>query len=304
MRRRRSPDESGDSVVVKKRLIACLVVRDGLIVQSIGFRRYLPIGRPKIAIEFVAKWDVDEIVLLDMTATRQGRGPDLEMIGIAVERCFVPLTVGGGIRTLSQVHEVLRAGADKVAVNTAAVSSVDFISRCADAYGNQCIVVSIDARESAPGEYEVVTDSGSRGTGLDPADWAAMVQRHGAGEILINSVDRDGSKRGYDLALIRRVAEAVSIPVIACGGVGSYRDFAPGILEGGASAVAAANIFHYIEHSTIVAKAHLRRAGVDVRLDSLAQYDKLQFDDQGRLLKLSDAALEQVTHSRHILETI
>lgn len=284
--------------MLKKRLIACLVVRDGLIVQSIAFSRYLPIGRPKIAIEFVARWDVDEIVVLDMTATRQGRGPDLNVIGMAVERCFVPITIGGGIRTLSQVREVMRAGADKIAVNSIALESPEFISRCADAYGSQCIVASIDARETAPGCYEVFADSGKRATGLNAGQWAARTQQYGAGEIFINSVDRDGSKRGYDIDLIRQVSDAVTIPVIACGGVGAYRHFAAGIQQGGASAVAAANIFHYIEHSTIVAKAHLRRAGVDVRLDSVANYEKLRFDEQGRLLKLSDEHLEEITHER------
>ncbi len=286
--------------MLKKRLIACIVVRDGLVVQSIGFQRYLPIGRPKIAIEFVARWDVDEIVVLDISATRQGRGPDFDVIGMAVEQCFVPLTVGGGIRSLSQVTAAMRAGADKIAINTMAIDSPAFITECADAYGSQCIVVSIDARETEPGRYEVFRDSGTHGTGLDPAAWAAEVEGYGAGEILINSIDRDGSKRGYDLALIRKVSDAVSIPVIACGGVGTYSHFAPGIAEAGASAVAAANIFHYIEHSTIVAKAHLRRAGIDVRLDSLAHYGKFNFDDHGRLLKLSDEELEAIVHTRYV----
>lgn len=290
--------------MLKKRLIACLVVRDGLIVQSIGFSRYLPIGRPKIAIEFVARWDVDEIVVLDMSAARAGRGPDLEVIAMAVERCFVPLTIGGGIRSLAQVTDVIRAGADKIAINTMAIESPDFITRCADAYGSQCVVVSIDARRAADGRHEVFADSGARPTGVDAPAWAAEVERRGAGEIFINSIDRDGSKLGYDVDLIRSVTDAVSIPVIACGGVGTYRDFAPGIIDGGASAVAAANIFHYIEHSTIVAKAHLRRAGIDIRLDSLANYAKLNFDEQGRLLKLTDAELEEITHERFELKSI
>lgn len=290
--------------MLKKRLIACLVVREGLIVQSIGFRRYLPIGRPKIAIEFVARWDVDEIVVLDMSATSQQRGPALEVIGLAAEHCFVPLTIGGGIRSLGQVSEVLRAGADKIAINTIAIETPEFITRGADAYGSQCIVVSIDARETAPGRYEVFTRSGTRATGWEAAAWAAEAERLGAGEILITSIDRDGSKKGYDLRLLKAVSEAVTIPTIACGGVGTYRDFAPGITEGGASAVAAANIFHYIEHSTIVAKAHLRRAGIDIRLDSLADYGRLTFDDQGRLLKLTDEQLEAVVHTRHVKKAI
>ena len=290
--------------MLKKRLIACIVVRDGLVVQSIGFRRYLPIGRPKTAIEFVAKWDVDEIIVLDITATPEGRGPDLDVIGMAVEKCFVPITIGGGINSLSRVTAAMRAGADKIVINSAAIASPAFIAECADAYGSQCIVASIDAREIQPGRYEVFGNSGTRGTGMDPAAWAEKVQRHGAGEIFINSIDRDGSKRGYDLTLIRKVADAVSIPVIACGGVGTYRHFAPGIIEGGASAVAAANIFHYIEHSTIVAKAHIRRAGIDIRLDSLAHYGKFDFDEHGRLLKLPDEELEAIVHTRHVQKVL
>ncbi len=273
--------------MLKKRLVACLLIRDGLIVQSIGFRRYLPIGHPRFPIEFVVKWDVDEIVLLDMSATSEDRPPDIGMLEFLSRSCFVPLTVGGGIRTVDDVRRTVRAGADKVSINAHAVARPQLISEIADVFGGQCVVVSIDCRRENDGRYQVYTHSGIRATGLEPAAWARQAETLGAGEIFLNSIDRDGSKLGYDIAMIRQITESVQIPVVACGGVGNYSHFAPGIVEGGASAVAAANIFHYIEHSTIVAKAHMLKSGVDIRLDSDANYADREFDEDGRLVMLS-----------------
>jgi cyclase len=291
--------------MLKKRLVACLLVRDGLIVQSIGFNRYLPIGRPKFPIEFVVKWDVDEIVLLDMSATPEGRGPDYEVLSLLSRSCFVPLTVGGGIKTVDDVRRVVRAGADKVSVNSHAIERPHLISEIADVFGSQCAVLSMDCRRENDDSYQVYTHSGKRPTGLCPAEWARQAERLGAGEIFLNSIDRDGSKLGYDIELIRSVTDVVSIPVIACGGVGSHSHFAAGILQGGASAVAAANIFHYIEHSTIVAKAHLLRAGVDVRLDSDAKYKDRDFDeDSGRLMMLPADRLAEIEFKRGVKELI
>jgi len=284
--------------MLKKRLVVCLLIRDGLIVQSIGFKRYLPIGRPRFPIEFVVKWDVDEIVLLDMSATPGGRTPDNGLLEQLSRSCFVPLTVGGGIKSVDDVRRITRVGADKVAINTHAVERPRLVSEIADIFGSQCVVVSIDCRREQDGSYQVYTHSGSRPTGLRPDDWARQVEALGAGEIFLNSIDQDGSKQGYDLELIRQVSDSVSIPVVACGGVGNYADFAPGVLEGGASAVAAANIFHFIEHSTIVAKAHLLRSGVDIRLDSDAKYEGREFDESGRLLMLSSDRLSDIEFKR------
>jgi cyclase len=280
--------------MLKKRLVACLLVRDGLIVQSIGFKRYLPIGRPRFPIEFVVKWDVDEIVLLDMSATPENRAPDTKVLELLSRSCFVPLTVGGGIKSVDDVRQITRAGADKVAVNAHAVARPQLVSEIADVFGNQCVVVSIDCRRESDGRYQVYTHSGTKPTGMTPGAWAKQVETLGAGEIFLNSIDRDGSKLGYDTELIRRVSDAVSIPVVACGGVGSYAHFAPGIIEGRASAVAAANIFHFIEHSTIVAKAHLLRSGIDIRLDSEATYEGREFDETGRLMMLSASRLADI----------
>ena len=284
--------------VLKKRLVACFLIRDGLLVQSIGFRRYLPIGHPRFPIEFVVKWDVDEVVLLDMSATAEERAPDTGVLELLSRYCFVPLTVGGGIRSVEDVRLIIRAGADKAAVNAHAVARPRLISEIADVFGSQCVVVSIDCRRENDGCYQVYTHSGTRPTGMTPEAWSKQVESLGAGEIFLNSIDRDGSKQGYDIDLIRRVTGAVKIPVIACGGVGNYSHFAPGIVEGCASAVAAANIFHYIEHSTIVAKAHLLQSGVDIRLDSDAKYEGRQFDDNGRLIMLSDVQLSDIEFKR------
>lgn len=284
--------------MLKKRLVACLLVRDGLIVQSIGFKRYLPIGRPSFPIEFVVKWDVDEIVLLDMSATPERRIPDIALLELLSRSCFIPLTVGGGIRSVDDVRWIIRAGADKVSINAHAIARPKLIAEIADVFGSQCVVVSIDCRRESDGNFQVYSYSGTKPTGLTPQLWAKQVEGLGAGEIFLNSIDRDGSKKGYDIELIRCVSDAVTIPVVACGGVGSYSHFAPGIIEGKASAVAAANIFHFIEHSTILAKAHLLRAGIDVRLDSDAKYEGREFDEYGRLIMLSGSRLSEIEFAR------
>lgn len=284
--------------MLKKRLIACLLLREGFIVQSLGFNRYLPIGRPRFPIEFVVKWDVDEIVLLDMSASPQSRGPDIKVLEMLSQFCYVPLTIGGGIKTVDDVRLVLRAGGDKVCLNTHALKSPELITEIANTFGSQCVVISIDCRREEDGSYQVYSSSGKLATGLTPSDWAQRCEELGAGEIFLNSIDRDGARTGYDLELIRSVTEVVNIPVIACGGVGGYDDFAPGILEGRASAVAAANIFHHIEHSTILAKAHLLKSGIDVRLDSQANYENRQFDEDGRLMMLSADLLAKIEFTR------
>lgn len=279
--------------MLKKRLVACLLLREGLIVQSFGFNRYLPLGKPKFAVEFLVKWDVDEIVLLDMSASGRGRRPDTGLLEMLSDYCYVPLTVGGGIKSVDDVRQVIRAGADKVCVNTHALSTPELITAIADNFGSQCAVVSMDCRRNAAGGYEVFAEGGRVATGLSPMEWAKRSEELGAGEIFLNSIDRDGSRQGYDVELIRSVADAVGIPVICCGGVGHMEDFAEGF-EAGASAVAAANIFQHMEHSTILAKAHLVASGVDVRLDSQAKYEAREFDENGRLTMLSNERLIEI----------
>lgn len=269
--------------MLKHRLIPCLILKEDRIVQSIQFKRYLPIGGAHVAIEFFVNWDVDEIILLDIHATAKGRKPQIELITFFAKQCFVPFTVGGGITTTEDIRNILKAGADKVSINAVAVRNPEFISEAANIFGNQCITISIDAKKSASGEYEVYTGSGKNPTGMHPVAWAKRVESLGAGEVLLNSIDRDGTKQGYDLALIKMVSQAVSIPVIACGGVGRMEHFVEGVAVGGAQAVAAANIFQFTEHSTIIAKAYLKRAGVDVRLTSSVKYEGIKIDETGRI---------------------
>lgn len=278
--------------MLKNRLIACLLIRDGLIVQSFNFNRYLPIGRPKFPIEFVTQWDVDEIILLDMSAGKENRGPSLGLLEMLSLSCTVPLTVGGGIRSVEMARDVIRSGADKISINLAVLENKTFITELARQFGSQCVVVSMDCRKQNDGKYYVFSSSGHKNCALEASGWAAEVEKLGAGEIFLNSIDRDGSRLGYDLDLISSVTSVVNIPVIACGGVGNYKDFSPGILKAGADAVAAANIFHHVEHSTILAKACLLEDGINVRLDSQARYDNRRFDKFGRLLMLDSGRLD------------
>lgn len=279
--------------MLKKRLIACLLLRNGLIVQSFGFNHYLPIGQPRFPIEFTVKWDVDEIVLLDMSASPVGRGPEARNLEMLSQFCYVPLTVGGGIRSVDDVRRAIRAGADKACINTHALARPQLITEIAEVFGSQCAVVSIDCRREPDGTYGVYTGSGRVATGWTAERWAGQCEKLGAGEIFLNSIDRDGARIGYDLELIKSVSQAVGIPVIACGGVGNYGHFASGI-HAGASAVAAANIFHHTEHSTIFAKAHMLKAGIDVRMDSEAKYASRDFDEDGRLMMLEAKQLADI----------
>ncbi len=267
--------------MLKNRLIPVIVVKDKLIVQSFNFKRFLPIGKIKTAIEFFVNWDVDEIIILDIDASNQGRGPNLEVIKWASRECFVPLTIGGGICSIESIKNVLRAGADKVSINSYAMENPKFITDAAVYFGNQCITVSVDTMKVA-NDYNVFIKNGKIDTGLKVVDWVKKLERLGAGEILINSIERDGSREGYDLQLLNLVSSSVNIPVIACGGVGDMRHLASGIIEGNCQAVAAANIFQHTEHSTIAAKAMMNKLGAQVRLSSEVQYENFDFDHLGR----------------------
>ena len=262
--------------MLRNRLIPCILLRNGVIVQSKGFKRYQMLGNPTTAVERLSDWASDELIYLDISKDRvydlrrddlksPNRTSILEIIEDVAEKAFMPLTFGGGIRTIEDVIAMVQAGADKVAINTQPLAEPGFITQISREVGSQCVVVSMDVRETAEGGYEVFADGGKVPTGRDPADWAAEVEDLGAGEIFLNSVDRDGSGRGYDLALIERVVERVSIPVIACGGVGEWAHLAQALESTGVSAVSAANIFHYTENSVRNAKKHLVDSGLNVR---------------------------------------
>ncbi len=281
--------------MINHRLIANLIIKNGIVVQSIGFKRYLPVGRPEIAVEFLNRWGIDEIILLDVDATPQGRGPDFELVKRLAKKCFVPLTIGGGIRDVETMRRLIRNGADKVCLNTIVLNRPEIIQEASDILGDQCLVVSVDVRRRADGSCEVFRNSGKISTGLEPKAWAKRVEELGAGEIFLNAIDRDGSKQGYDLELIKSVAQSVSIPVIACGGVGHPRHFMEGLLEAQATAVAAGNFFHFTEHSPIVAKAFLRQyEDIRVRRDTHATYQDFMHDDNGRVAKRTDDYLNKI----------
>lgn len=290
--------------MLKPRLVAVLPVLDGLVVQSIGFKRHLPVGSPGICVEFLNRWGIDEIVILDIGATRSGRPPDFQLVERVSEKCFVPLAAGGGVKSVSDMRTLIRNGADKIVVNTSALDRPDLILEAAMVFGRQCIVVSADVLRREDGSYEVMAAGGRLPTGWEPSAWAQRAQEMGAGEFLLNSVDRDGAKTGYDLELIAGVTAAVSIPVVACGGVGHSGHFAPAFREGRVSGAAAANFFQFTEHSVGVAKARLKMDGIPIRGDLYADYSGTEFDKNGRAAKKPDAVLEKQRFQFHPKEII
>ena len=256
--------------MLKVRIIPCLDVHDGRVVKGVQFVDLRDAGDP---VEQARAYDAagaDELTFLDITASHENRDTILDVVARTAEQCFMPLTVGGGVRALSDIRRLLLAGADKVSINSAAVARPEFVREAAEKYGDQCIVVSIDARQTAPGKWEVFTHGGRKGTGLDAVDWARRMTDHGAGEILITSMDHDGTKSGFDLALTRAVSDAVTVPVVASGGVGTLDHLVEGVVQGGASAVLAASIFHFGEFTIAQAKERLAQAGVPIRQISRA----------------------------------
>ncbi len=256
--------------MLKARIIPCLDVKDGRVVKGVNFVELRDAGDP---VEAAAAYDeagADELCFLDITASHEKRAIILDAVSRTAERCFMPLTVGGGVRTLDDVRALLRAGADKVSINTAAVSDRSFVARSAEKFGNQCIVVAIDAKRvgAATAErWEIFTHGGRNPAGLDAIAYAREVVSLGAGEILLTSMDRDGTRSGFDLALTRAISDAVPVPVIASGGVGTLAHLVEGIRVGGASAVLAASIFHFGDHTIGEAKRYMAAEGVPVRLD-------------------------------------
>jgi cyclase len=253
--------------MLAKRIIPCLDVKAGRVVKGVRFVELRDAGDP---VEVARRYDdeeADELTFLDITASHEKRDILIDVVRRTAEQVFMPLTVGGGVRTLDDIRALLSAGADKVSINTAAVADPDFVRRAAERFGSQCTVVAIDARAvpGKPGTWEVYTHGGRRPTGLDAVAWAARMEEAGAGEILLTSMDRDGTRDGYDIPLTRAVADGVGIPVIASGGVGTLDHLLAGLTEGRADAVLAASIFHYREHTVAEAKEYLRRHGVAVR---------------------------------------
>ncbi len=252
--------------MLAKRIIPCLDVTAGRVVKGISFVELRDAGDP---VEIARRYDeqgADELTFLDITASSDDRGILFRIIEQVAEQVFIPLTVGGGVRQVEDVRNLLNAGADKVSINTSAVLNPQLVADAAARYGSQCIVVAIDAKQSGAGRWEVFTHGGRKATGLDAVEWARNMQNLGAGEILLTSMDRDGQKNGFDLALTHAVTEALEIPVIASGGVGNLQHLVDGVKLGGADAVLAASIFHYGEYSVQQAKQYMAQHGIEVRL--------------------------------------
>ena len=250
---------------VRARVIPCLDVRDGRVVKGVNFVDLRDAGDPVEAARAYDAAGADELCFLDISATHEGRGTLLDMVRRTAEVCFMPLTVGGGVRTPEDARALLLAGADKVAVNSAAVARPELVADMAARFGSQCVVASVDARKVAEGRWEIFTHGGRRETGIDAVEHAIRLAGLGAGELLVTSMDRDGTRDGYDLALTRTIADAVSVPVVASGGVGALEHLVAGIAQGHASAVLAASIFHFGQHSVAEAHRALAAAGISVR---------------------------------------
>jgi cyclase len=251
--------------MLKARIIPCLDVKDGRVVKGVNFVNLRDAGDPVEQARVYDEAGADELCFLDITASHERRDIILDVVARTAEVCFMPLTVGGGVRQLEDIRKLLLAGADKVSINTAAVENPDLVRAGAEKFGSQCIVVAIDAKRAEPGRFEAFTHGGRTPTGLDAVDWARRVAGAGAGEILLTSMDRDGTQGGYDIELTRTIADALPIPVIASGGVGTLDHLVEGVRDGHAAAVLAASIFHFGSHSIGEAKAHMAAAGVPVR---------------------------------------
>jgi cyclase len=250
--------------MLKSRIIPCLDVKNGRVVKGINFENLIDAGDPVAQAKFYYEQGADELCFLDIAASEEDRGVILDVVKKVAQVCFIPFTVGGGIREIQDFSNLLKCGADKISVNSAAIKNPNLISEAANKFGSQCVVVAVDAKKNAIGDYEIFTHGGKKPTGIDAIKWAKEAEKLGAGEILLTSMDRDGTKSGYDLDLLKKITSQVSIPVIASGGVGNLQDLADGI-KAGASAVLAASIFHFKEYSIKQAKDFLAEQKVAVR---------------------------------------
>ena len=251
--------------MLKARIIPCLDVEGGRVVKGVNFVDLVDAGDPVEQASLYDAAGADELTFLDITASHEGRDTIFDVVSRTAEKCFMPLTVGGGVRTTEDIRRLLLAGADKVSINTAAVKDPDFVRRAAEKFGSQCIVVSVDAKSTGPDSFEIFTHGGRNATGLDAVKWARRMAEYGAGEILLTSMDRDGTKQGFNLPLTRAISDAVPVPVIASGGVGTLEHLVEGIRDGHASAVLAASIFHFGTFTIEQAKTYMAAAGVPVR---------------------------------------
>ena len=252
--------------MLKNRIIPCLDVNNGRVVKGINFTDLRDAGDPVEQAEYYDKCGADEICFLDITATHENRNTIIDIVNRTAEKCFVPLTVGGGIKSIQNIRDLLLAGADKVSINSAAVKDISFVKEASRKFGTQCMVVAVDAKKVSEDRWEIFTHGGRNKTGINAIEFAIQAEKNGAGEILLTSMDKDGTKSGYDIALLKRVTSSVNIPVIASGGAGNLEHLHDGIKKGGASAVLAASIFHYGDYTILQAKEYLASKDVPVRI--------------------------------------
>ena len=255
--------------MLKARIIPCLDVEGGRVVKGVNFVDLIDAGDPVEQARLYDQAGADELTFLDITASHENRDTIYDVVRRTAEQCFMPLTVGGGVRTTDDIRKLLLAGADKASINTAAVHNPEFVKEAAQKFGSQCIVVAVDAKTVAPGKFEIFTHGGRKPTGIDAVEWSKRMASYGAGEILLTSMDRDGTKQGFNIELTRAIADAVDIPVIASGGVGTLEHMVEGVRDGHASAVLAASIFHFGTFTIAETKHYMAEHGVDVRLDGL-----------------------------------
>lgn len=255
--------------MLKARIIPCLDVEGGRVVKGVNFVDLVDAGDPVEQARVYDAAGADELTFLDITASHENRDTIFDVVNRTAEQCFMPLTVGGGVRTTEDIRKLLLAGADKASINTAAVNNPEFVKQAAEKFGSQCIVVAVDAKTVAPGKFEIFTHGGRNATGIDAVQWVQRMAAYGAGEILLTSMDRDGTKQGFNIALTRAIADAVNIPVIASGGVGTLEHMVEGVRDGHASAVLAASIFHFGTFTIGETKRYMAEHGINVRLDGL-----------------------------------
>ncbi len=289
--------------MLKKRIIGCVLVKHGIAVQSIGFRKYLPIGSPVILAEYLNKWGVDEIVYLDIDATTEGREPNYELVESVAKECFIPLSVGGGIKNINDIQRLTKTGADKIIINSELFNNPELLEKAAATFGSQCIVASIDLLIK-DGKSEIRSHSGTIHIDTSVHEWVIKLEQLGAGEIFVNCIHKDGMKNGYDIKLLDEISRMVNIPVVGCGGAGNPRHIWEVLEFTELSGAAVGNYFNYLEHSPVIVKSFLKNKNIDTRIDTEFDYVEHTYDEAGKINKKNDSLLYELIFTYHEPEVI